>query len=587
MRGRGAAGVDMRWAAALGLALVTCVASGASAATTINPAGFEFDDADIFKPTVDPGPFLSIYDSRTVPRGRFTLGFWADYARAPFSALQRSGGQESNVTVVDNLGVASLVAAIGLTERFELGLHLPLYLLGESDVQVGSRALGGTDVNLGDVTVNGKVRLYEGRFGLALIPAIGLPTGNRRSFSGLGDWSYGGTVAADAPLGRFDLGANFGGLVRDGLGGRGSGDHFEDLIRWGLAASTPLTPKLRAIAEIYGQTDPGSSGEFRSPVELLGALRFNVGKVDLTVGAGGGLDSAKNAATFRMVVGATSTVNAPRFGGGPPTQFAGSRKTYVVEDYDRNGQVTPGDVIVYTITVVNGGATSATDVVVTDPIPADTDYQLGTVKLNSQMVPDGQAYSPAPPAVRVALGTLAPNGQATVSFKARIRTGTATIVTVHNQARVSAAAVGSFDLPPVDTPVFPVTAEREHVTETPRSVEGMRKLQVTQNIRFHDRQADIDPESFPVLDEVVSILKSRPSMLLSIIGHTDNQGDPQANLKLSQQRADTVKSYLVAKGIEARRLNALGRGGLEPVAANTTESGRAANQRVEFVVMGQ
>ncbi len=592
MRGRRDGGLTVRLALTVALATGLALPARSASQTVISPAGVDIDDAEIFKPTVDPGSFLSIYDTAILPRGRFTIGFSGDYAREPLTARLIVAGRESNPAIVDNLATANLLGAIGVTPRVQLGAHLPFYLVGESDVRIGSKTLGGTEASFGDLLFNAKIGILSssarGRgFGLAVIPTLGFPTGNRRGFSGLGDWSYGGLLAADLTLDRWQLGANFGGMVRDGLGDRSSSDHFEDQYRWGFAVARGIAPRTSLIGEAYGLIDAAGGQGFRSPAEILGAIRFAAGPVELTLGAGGGLNSGKNAALFRFVFGVTSTVVTPGLAPAPAADFATSRKSYVVEDYDRNGQVSPGDVIVYTITVANTGAGAVQGIVVVDPIPANTEYVAGTLKVNAQPLADDQGYASTPARIEVHLGSLGSDpgaNQATISFKARIRSDLPTVLSVSNQARLSASGTAEVNLPTVETAVFPATAQRGRVFETPpTSVPA--KLEITQNIQFEPSGAKLRPESLPVLDEVVSILKERPAIELMIVGHTDNVGGPAANMHLSQQRAEAVKAYLVSKGITASRIEAAGRGASEPIAANDTESGRAANRRVEFLIV--
>jgi outer membrane protein OmpA-like peptidoglycan-associated protein len=102
-------------------------------------------------------------------------------------------------------------------------------------------------------------------------------------------------------------------------------------------------------------------------------------------------------------------------------------------------------------------------------------------------------------------------------------------------------------------------------------------------ILFDLDKAVIRPESKPVLDEVLGVLKGEPSWKVTIEGHTDSTGSDSHNLELSQQRADSVKAYLVAGGIDAGRLQTKGFGEGKPVADNATELGRAQNRRVELV----
>jgi outer membrane protein OmpA-like peptidoglycan-associated protein len=104
-----------------------------------------------------------------------------------------------------------------------------------------------------------------------------------------------------------------------------------------------------------------------------------------------------------------------------------------------------------------------------------------------------------------------------------------------------------------------------------------------EGITFDTGKAAIRPGSKPVLDQIGALLKSDAALRLEIQGHTDNVGAPTANLTLSQQRAETVKKYLMdTHAIAAARLTTAGFGDTKPVADNSTEEGRAKNRRVEL-----
>ena len=92
-------------------------------------------------------------------------------------------------------------------------------------------------------------------------------------------------------------------------------------------------------------------------------------------------------------------------------------------------------------------------------------------------------------------------------------------------------------------------------------------------------------ESFPELDQLIKILVDNPTLKIEIKGHTDNVGDFNLNVKLSKDRCDSVIEYLVKNKIEKLRLQATGRGSLDPISANNTEENRQKNRRVEFVVL--
>jgi OOP family OmpA-OmpF porin len=106
-------------------------------------------------------------------------------------------------------------------------------------------------------------------------------------------------------------------------------------------------------------------------------------------------------------------------------------------------------------------------------------------------------------------------------------------------------------------------------------------------INFVSGSARITRSSFRTLDQAVAVLKEYPSVSLEIAGHTDDVGDAEKNKALSQARADSVKAYLVSKGIEETRLTAVGYGEDKPVDPATTRAARAKNRRVEFQIRTQ
>ena len=90
------------------------------------------------------------------------------------------------------------------------------------------------------------------------------------------------------------------------------------------------------------------------------------------------------------------------------------------------------------------------------------------------------------------------------------------------------------------------------------------------------------------LDQLVEMMKSKPSMVLEIAGHTDFKGSETYNISLSQKRADAVKNYLVANGIEESRVVAKGYGEKYPLATNDDElEGRELNRRTEFIILSE
>jgi len=103
-----------------------------------------------------------------------------------------------------------------------------------------------------------------------------------------------------------------------------------------------------------------------------------------------------------------------------------------------------------------------------------------------------------------------------------------------------------------------------------------------QGVKFKTDSDELLPESFSKLDAVLTLMKKHPDFSLKISGYTDNSGDADYNLSLSDKRAHSAEQYLISKGISPSRIKAKGYGEANPAASNDTAEGRAKNRRVEF-----
>ena len=107
-------------------------------------------------------------------------------------------------------------------------------------------------------------------------------------------------------------------------------------------------------------------------------------------------------------------------------------------------------------------------------------------------------------------------------------------------------------------------------------------------LTFDTGKSTLKPSSKTTLDELAKILTDNPQINLDVIGHTDNVGTPESNMKLSQARSDVVVAALVSDyGINPSRLNPSGKCQTQPIASNDTAKGKATNRRLEFVMQGQ
>ncbi len=110
-------------------------------------------------------------------------------------------------------------------------------------------------------------------------------------------------------------------------------------------------------------------------------------------------------------------------------------------------------------------------------------------------------------------------------------------------------------------------------------------LSMPGNVTFAFDSAKLNPQFDPVLDKLAQTLTEYNQTVIQIAGHTDSIGSKAYNMNLSVQRADSVKAYLVGRGVPSARLVTIGAGPDYPIASNDTEQGRAQNRRVEITIV--
>lgn len=121
--------------------------------------------------------------------------------------------------------------------------------------------------------------------------------------------------------------------------------------------------------------------------------------------------------------------------------------------------------------------------------------------------------------------------------------------------------------------VEPPPAPKVVFTDRPITIEGAS---------FDYRSAKLKPTAFSKLDEVVEFSKKYSTAALTVVGYTDSRGSDAINQKLSLERAESVKAYLMQKGVDANRIVTTGKGAADPIGDNKTEAGRTLNRRVEI-----
>ena len=111
------------------------------------------------------------------------------------------------------------------------------------------------------------------------------------------------------------------------------------------------------------------------------------------------------------------------------------------------------------------------------------------------------------------------------------------------------------------------------------------KLFTLDRVHFESGKSSLTKDSYAEMKELLEFMKLKKLVVIEIAGHTDNVGQPEDNLLLSQQRAESVRSYLITNGIEPVRVIAKGYGESQPTATNDTEAGRQINRRTEIRII--
>ena len=130
---------------------------------------------------------------------------------------------------------------------------------------------------------------------------------------------------------------------------------------------------------------------------------------------------------------------------------------------------------------------------------------------------------------------------------------------------------------------FDINTASEEDIATALQTDG--RVVISGGILFEFDSAKINPNAMQLVDKLAGVMKQYPNLNVAVVGYTDNTGNFNYNIKLSQRRANSIVEQLVRDGVSANRLAGVGVGPLSPIATNDTEYGRAQNRRVELVLI--
>jgi outer membrane protein OmpA-like peptidoglycan-associated protein len=612
----------MRLLAALLLALpTTAAAQDGFDAHGFNLAAFDSDVRDPLT-VARPGAFQ---------QNDWFLGGLLEYANEPlvFVATSPDGSETGETVVLDDVFALNTSLGWAMIDQVRFDASLPLLFT--------SAGLDGDQgVGVGDLRLSAMIAPIQpdddGGLGVGLVPYLDVPVGDSTEFVGDGTLTGGAKIAATYELERFTLGAEVGtdfGPTLAALENLSGSDRLVTGLAVGVNPSETvgftveghlLSPFQRsdeagtaAPGEIllHGRKTTESGGHFAAGGALAVSQGASAAEYRIFLGGGFGqhgpmvkdtdldglLDPVDACVTEpetvnaykdddgcpdgpgrlsvvvrkggQPVTGASAVVIRPE---GAPEPFASAAEAKVYDSFP--GKVWKATATHGTCLAGQGEVTmgeGATELVV------DLQPVLDATLSVEVKDPSGKAIDTAKIAFMPDPDGCAPTGETGVTAgKATAKVGAG-----DHEVRVSAPG---YAIHTEQVKLAKGEARNLVVTLTPTKVQVTEKqIVILDVVYFETGKAIIKPESFGLLDEVATTIRTNPQLgRVEVSGHTDSQGSDAANLDLSQRRSESVREYLASKGVPVERVVAKGYGETKPIADNKTAAGRAKNRRVEF-----
>ncbi len=554
--------------------------------------------ADLEQVWLDPAGrgSLLVGNGQTLPGMTYRAGVSAFYT---YGNLQSQQGTATAVMLRDRLGF-QVFGAVGILDWLEVSANVPVFV-----AQQGTSALNVASAGLGNPWLHGKVMLLDGHkpVSLAIDVGLGIPVGTAAA-QGNGGFEVAPRVQLGKVFDAWQFGAELGVLYRatvDFAAVTGStGDRVGSQLWLGAMVAGVNTEgprgefSLRVFAPLTGAGRPG--------IEGLVGVRWPTGPVELYTAAGPGFFGESTTPSLRAYLGAAFAnvpLTQPPCVEGQPYEVSDCAELDRDGDGVKNGKDrapleaedkdgfqdedgapdldNDGDGVNDTADQCRDVAGPAANHGCPD---ADADHDGIVDRLDAcpaaaedkddfedadgcpELDNDRDGFADGADACPLVAGIAQEHG-----CPAKDSDGDS--VFDHEDNCPSEAGVkDNFGCPAAKKQLVVLTAE---------------KLKILDKVYFDTGRASIQKRSFALLDNVAQVLVVHPEIpLVQIEGHTDNTGVAEKNRKLSQERADAVKSYLAKKGVADGRLRAVGFGQDKPAESNETPAGRDNNRRVEF-----
>lgn len=495
--------------------------------------------------------------------GQAALGFSYDAFRVENHVANVKDRYKYSAPVQPQL-ITYLDVGVEILDRFAFQVEMPVIVYqsgGKTSSTAGGDSVAIKPVAPMDMRLDFRAILFRNdtrSFKLGAEAGVWIPTGNSLSFGGDGAASGGFSLAAEIDLKKVLFLVNTGPQFRTNSGINDF--HVANEWRYAGGAFLPIRDgAMRLGAQIFGSVGFGQSGTYsapNTPLEWLAEMRMatDVKKRGWISFGGGSRLTAGYAPDFRVV--ALAGYSFPVADTDPPSPG----KRFKSERYKEHGADTDHD-----------GIPDDIDLCPTDPEdgkpPNPDDGCPALADRDGDGIPDINDKCPDQPEDFDGIDD-ADGCPEDDSDKDGI-----------------ADAQDACPKEPGEPDVDP---KKNGCPKFIRRISGSSEIQILKTIEFATAKSTILQKSFPILDEVVRLVKVNPDIAhLDIEGHTDNKGSDDLNEKLSNERAHAVMKYMVEHGVEESRLSAAGYGPKRPIADNNTADGRQRNRRVEFHIVSK
>jgi OmpA-OmpF porin, OOP family len=632
-------------ASALFAALVVVAGFSGSAKAQLTNAPV---DLQMFRPAMDSKGFITLNSSAVLGQFDTSFGLVVSYARKPlaFTSTVGNPGQKSGFSV-DNVVTPSLQGAVGFTKLphlgIELGLMLPISVLSGSGTPNnpspdpanpnGVTEYSFTKQGLGDVQILPKLRFLNatrGGVGLAVIPSVILPTGDKNAFLGEGKTIFQPSVVIDTEtgyLGRFRAAINAGMRIRGSKSefndntasyprmfmgassNTGQGISVGNEVVGGLGLSYGIVPqKFDVVGELYGLYGLDSH-------KLLNGVQGD--KLGPTAEAIAGIKLYLARNSFFEIGGGYRV--AQSYGGGAPRAFIGFIFEPSIGDRDGDGykddvDQCPDDPEDFDDFEDEDGCPDPDNdkdgiLDVNDKCPNDPETKNGyqdqdgcpdnaNLDRDGDGIPDDVDKCPDDPEDKdnfededgcpdpdndkdgiLDVNDLCPNDP---EDKDGFEDQDGCPDPDNDKDRI----LDVNDKCPNEPETYNGFEDEDGCPDKGRVIVRKGKLEILDKIYFETDKDEIKPISFPLLDAIAATIKGNPQLqLLEIQGHADERGDDAHNLDLTERRAASVRRALDERNVEPGRLKSHGYGETKPICTQHNEDCWSQNRRVEFIIL--